>query len=805
MPFLLAMVVAAAALIWVLLRPRWGLAIPSFVWYLLFFIAPIGIIVLYSFGAKDSSKLIPVNLDNLSLENYRRSITGDNFDVFWGTLKIAVTATLMCLLVGFPVSYFIAFKASEKWRAILLALVVIPSFTSFLIRTIAWRIPLSPNGELSKWLQDLGWLDGPIDILGTRAAVFLAIVYNYVGFMVLPMFVALDRIDPALREASKDLGGTRTSTFASVTLPLSGPGVIAGVLLTFIPMCGDYITATVLGGAKGFMVGALIDSQFRGAQNWPQGSAMAVVMIVMVLLSLAAAGLILMVVRLVLLLLRPVGAHFRRGQVPDASRAAASPMLIIAGAAGLLIGCSFAVNGVVQATGDATSFSSVSVTAVAVVVSFLLAGLFVVAGVGCIRRLAAGRSLLVVGCGALVALSIFGLIGSAAVVPMLVQAGVAVVGIALAWLGVPGPDRPPRLRSRVGNLLHMTLAVWAALVLVFLFIPILLVVRHSFNNGPSFSIWSGEYSTVWWGGPAGKTKSGLKMQGLFDFGSAGPMLLRFVIIIGIGVALPYVWKLVRGEHNRHLRQWSVLAAFVLAVVVNGLMTDWYLKIFQQAGVGEGMRGSFLAAFGGTLIAVVIGGLCGVALARHPGKWAAVMMGLLFLILVTPEIMDAIALAGWMQRVGGPLNSDTLGVPFGVLRLWIGQSLYASAVVTLIVRARLAGVDTALEEAAGDLGAPPARAFRQVTLPLISPALIAGGLLSFTLCLDNTVISSLISGASSTFPVSLISATKSEIKPFWGVGSVVLFVMTMALLAFVARVLKKSGDSSGQIAATLGGG
>ena len=182
-----------------------------------------------------------------------------------------------------------------------------------------------------------------------------------------------------------------------------------------------------------------------------------------------------------------------------------------------------------------------------------------------------------------------------------------------------------------------------------------------------------------------------------------------------------------------------------------------------------------------------------------------MMALLFLILVTPEIMDAIALSGWMQRLGGPFTHDVGPVPFGMLRLWIGQSLYASAVVTLIVRARLSGIDASLEEAAADLGAPPGRAFRQVTLPLIAPALIAGGLLSFTLCLDNTIISSLISGASSTFPVALISATKSEIKPFWGVGAVVLFVMTMALLAFVARVLKKSGDSSSQIAATLAGG
>ena len=163
-----------------------------------------------------------------------------------------------------------------------------------------------------------------------------------------------------------------------------------------------------------------------------------------------------------------------------------------------------------------------------------------------------------------------------------------------------------------------------------------------------------------------------------------------------------------------------------------------------------------------------------------------MMALLFLILVTPEIMDAIALAGWMQRLGGPFTNDTLGVPFGMLRLWVGP--------------------VAVRERRGDAHRPrpprrastrrsrkrrPTSVRRQDAHSARSPcrssapALIAGGLLSFTLCLDNTIISSLISGASSTFPVALISATKSEIKPFWGVGAVVLFVMTMALLAFVA--------------------
>jgi ABC-type spermidine/putrescine transport system permease subunit II len=132
-------------------------------------------------------------------------------------------------------------------------------------------------------------------------------------------------------------------------------------------------------------------------------------------------------------------------------------------------------------------------------------------------------------------------------------------------------------------------------------------------------------------------------------------------------------------------------------------------------------------------------------------------------------------------------------------------MYASAVVTLIVRARLQGIDEALEEAAGDLGAPPARAFRQITLPLISSALLAGSLLSFTLCIDNTVISTLVTTAgASTFPVALVSSLKSQIRPFWGVGAMVLFGTTMSALAYVGYVLKKSGESSSQLAATLGG-
>jgi spermidine/putrescine transport system permease protein len=275
-------------------------------WYTAFFVLPIAFIVLFSFGTKDITKRVPVDLGNLSLDNYHAVLfESTNRDVFFTSMQIALIATLLCLVIGLPVAYFIAFKVREKWRGLVLAAVIVPSFTSFLVRTVAWRIPLAANGNLSRWLQDWGVIDGPISILETRGAVQLAIVYNYLGFMILPLFVAFDRIESGMREASKDLGAGRLSTFVGVTLPLAGPGIVAGTLLTFIPMCGDYVTAVTLGGAKGYMIGKTIAAQFGDAQNWPLGSAMAVLMILGVLVVLAVGALVVWLVPKVALLFAP--------------------------------------------------------------------------------------------------------------------------------------------------------------------------------------------------------------------------------------------------------------------------------------------------------------------------------------------------------------------------------------------------------------------------------------------------------------------------------------------------------------------
>ena len=167
--------------------PKFALALPSIIWYALFFVIPIGYIVYYSFGTKDTSLVLPVDLTKLTTANYSTVFDATFFTVFKGTLRIAVIATVMCVVIGLPVAYFASFKVTEKWRAAILALVVVPSFTSFLIRTVAWRIPLAPNGSLSRFLMDLGWV-GPngIQVLETSLAVQIAVVYNYLGFMILP-------------------------------------------------------------------------------------------------------------------------------------------------------------------------------------------------------------------------------------------------------------------------------------------------------------------------------------------------------------------------------------------------------------------------------------------------------------------------------------------------------------------------------------------------------------------------------------------------------------------------------------------
>ncbi|WP_404431084.1 ABC transporter permease [Microbacterium lacus] len=273
------------------------LAVPAWAWLAVFFIAPVAMVVWFSFGYKPGIFGTHAN-DILSFDRYIEALSPTFFATFQNTLGVGITGTILCFLIGAPVAYWMAFKVRPSRRGILIALVLVPFWTNFLVRTIGWQVILSPEGWMSGLLQAVGIIDGPLELLYTRTAVVIGVVYNYLPLMILPLFVAFDRVGPTLREASKDLGAGKISTFFRVTLPLSQPGVIAGVLLVFIPLMGDYITATVLGGARGNMIGQLVASQFQTAQNWALGSAMAVLLMIVITLTIAVAALIIWLIAL---------------------------------------------------------------------------------------------------------------------------------------------------------------------------------------------------------------------------------------------------------------------------------------------------------------------------------------------------------------------------------------------------------------------------------------------------------------------------------------------------------------------------
>jgi spermidine/putrescine transport system permease protein len=274
-----------------------ALAVPAWAWLLLFFVAPVAMVVWFSFGYKPGVFGTHAN-DILSFDRYVEAVSPTFFATFQNTLWVGVVGTVLCFLIGAPVAYWMAFKVKPQRRGLLIALVLVPFWTNFLVRTIGWQVIMAPEGWLSTLLQSIGVLDGPLELLYTRTAVIIGVVYNYLPLMILPLFVAFDRVGPALREASKDLGAGKIMTFFRVTLPLSQPGIVAGVLLVFIPLMGDYITATVLGGAKGNMAGQLVAGQFQTAQNWALGSAMAVLLMLLTMVAIGVAAVIIWLVAL---------------------------------------------------------------------------------------------------------------------------------------------------------------------------------------------------------------------------------------------------------------------------------------------------------------------------------------------------------------------------------------------------------------------------------------------------------------------------------------------------------------------------
>src|SRR5215471_16589693 len=257
---------------------RFVIALP-YLWLVVFFL-PFALVLAIALGTNAPDLAPPVEL-GLSLKNFALLFTDDLYVAAWlSSLRIAATATLVTLLLGYPMAYAIA-RARPQRRPLLLMLVILPFWTSFLIRVYAWIGLLSRNGIIEQFLRWSGISEHTGSILGTEWAVQLGIVYAYLPFMVLPLYAALEKLDTSLLEAAADLGAKPLSAFLTITLPLSAPGIIAGCLLVFIPAVGEFVIPDLLGGTDTLMIGKVLWDEFFTNGDWPLASAVAISLLIL--------------------------------------------------------------------------------------------------------------------------------------------------------------------------------------------------------------------------------------------------------------------------------------------------------------------------------------------------------------------------------------------------------------------------------------------------------------------------------------------------------------------------------------------
>ena len=254
------------------------LVLPAAAWYLILLLLPLGLVIVFSFGERGASGGYA---GGFSFDNYATVLRSPGAIIT--SLTLAVAGTLLCLLVALPLAYFIATRAGQR-KSMFVLLLVIPFWTSFLIRTYAWLLILGPEGIAGFIGDRIG--NDRFRILGTEFGVLIGLVYGYLPLMVFPLYVTLERMDRSLVEASKDLGAGRLATFRQITLPIALPGLITGSILVFIPMMGEYVIPQILGYGQVFTMGNALVLRFLEARNWPAGSAYAVTLIVAMFLTI---------------------------------------------------------------------------------------------------------------------------------------------------------------------------------------------------------------------------------------------------------------------------------------------------------------------------------------------------------------------------------------------------------------------------------------------------------------------------------------------------------------------------------------
>ncbi|WP_191623697.1 ABC transporter permease subunit [Pseudomonas fluorescens] len=266
-----------------------------FIWLFLFFMLPFFIVLKISFAEADVAIPPYTEIYNfvdqklqvlLNLGNYAM-LAGDELYIaaYLGSLKMALISTTLCLLIGYPMAYAIA-SARKEMQTVLVLLIMMPTWTAILIRVYAWMGILSNNGLLNGFLMTMGWIDEPLQILNTNLAVYIGVVYSYLPFMILPLYANLVKHDSSLLEAASDLGSSTFNSFWKITIPLSKNGIVAGCMLVFIPVVGEFVIPELLGGPETLMIGKVLWQEFFNNRDWPVASALAVVMLAILIVPI---------------------------------------------------------------------------------------------------------------------------------------------------------------------------------------------------------------------------------------------------------------------------------------------------------------------------------------------------------------------------------------------------------------------------------------------------------------------------------------------------------------------------------------
>lgn len=258
------------------------LSTPYILWTVLFTIVPLVIILIFSLSA--SSKIGNLSTD-FTLDRYVQFFEPIYADVFFRSIKLSLYSTVFCLILGYPVAYIIANK-KMRIRNFLILFIILPQWTNFLLRTYAWMSILKDNGPINSFLINIGLIKEPLTLLYTDGAVLMGMVYNFLPYMILPIYTVILKIDKAYVEAARDLGASSAITFRKIILPLSMPGIVSGIIMVFMPAISTFVISDLLGGGHSMLMGNLIQNQFLAARNWQFGSAISMILIAIILITM---------------------------------------------------------------------------------------------------------------------------------------------------------------------------------------------------------------------------------------------------------------------------------------------------------------------------------------------------------------------------------------------------------------------------------------------------------------------------------------------------------------------------------------